>query len=686
MKNTNSQPKFIIPHQKLTDELLKIQHDDLSNFYQNVIGAIDVSSDNNGKVNMKFFYSTNIIHSSSIMLNLIDNVLLRYFSKENYTISTANIPVRRIVEVSPAKLEYYAYIVPVGWFFYMLYYISLPFEEDKTEFKKLQNISSLVYWSSFTFYDILLHAIICLLTYLFQKSLPFHEIYDDNELLWLTTTFMFYGYAYLPILYICSSTFKSLSTLSAFLFTFFIISTIIPDITSANKIAMNEYSEMIAILSFLPDFSIKHQIKIINENFFLNRRNLLISSKNIGLNDDLKKFNLTGKQEEILDITAFYFYSVVILIICEIFLIFIWENTTRKQTILDCCQMKWFCRRNNKTKSSDYDEEDNVRCEKDEVDSIFKSHLQSKYPLVVSKLQKSYGSILAVNQISFTVKQGECFGLLGLNGAGKTSTFEMITGNMKINGGTSLIDGVDVHENINMYKSLSGYCPQGNALICHMTSYEILKYMAMIRGIRNPNNEVRKWLEHLDLVRYKNIPICNYSGGTKRKLNTAIAMIGNPKVLFLDEPTAGVDPKSKRFIWKCIQKFQNDSKTIVLTSHSMDECENLCNRLAIMAKGRFQCIGYIPVLKSNFGSGFTVMFRIKENANEEDIEKFKMNVSNNFKCKIREQFAGVITYFVEEDNIIWSIVFEKLERLYSMHKEIVLEDYSVNEATLEDIF
>lgn len=159
-----------------------------------------------------------------------------------------------------------------------------------------------------------------------------------------------------------------------------------------------------------------------------------------------------------------------------------------------------------------------------------------------------------------------------------------------------------------------GYCPQSDALNHFMTSYETLRYYAMLRCIPpgRMHEEVMMWIRKVDIEKYKNTQVQFYSGGTKRKLNTAIAMIGAPRIIFLDEPTTGVDPKSRRFVWNCIKKFQtHENHSIILTSHSMDECETLCNRLAIMVKGNFRCVGPIQKLKSQYGVGFSLYIRLR---------------------------------------------------------------------------
>lgn len=160
-----------------------------------------------------------------------------------------------------------------------------------------------------------------------------------------------------------------------------------------------------------------------------------------------------------------------------------------------------------------------------------------------------------------------------------------------------------------------GYCPQVDALCEYMTARELLKYMLMINGCSrfDLDAQVKNWLRKVDIEKYCDRRISSFSGGTKRKLNTAMAMIADPYIIFLDEPTTGVDPKSRRFVWCCIKTLQQQKKTIVLTSHSMDECEMLCNRLGIMKNGEMKCIGYIQKLKEKYGKGFSLMIKVKPN-------------------------------------------------------------------------
>lgn len=175
----------------------------------------------------------------------------------------------------------------------------------------------------------------------------------------------------------------------------------------------------------------------------------------------------------------------------------------------------------------------------------------------------------AVNHLCVGVQPGECFGLLGVNGAGKTTTFRMLTGDTVVTGGNAYISGYSIRTQLDLARQNVGYCPQFDALDPLLTGWEHLEFYARLRGI--PEKHVRKvadWgIRKLGLQRYAHKCSGTYSGGNRRKLNTAIALVGDPPLIFLDEPTTGMDPKARRFLWDCILDIVRGGRSVILTSH-----------------------------------------------------------------------------------------------------------------------
>lgn len=234
--------------------------------------------------------------------------------------------------------------------------------------------------------------------------------------------------------------------------------------------------------------------------------------------------------------------------------------------------------------------------------------------VVLRNLRKVYPSgKLAVQDLSFGLPKGACFGFLGINGAGKTTTMKMLTGDLLPSSGTATLSGFDIlSQQIDVRREI-GYCPQFDALFDLLSVREHLELFAQLKGVQAADLEmvVQAKMTQLNLSSFEDKLAGSLSGGNKRKLSVAIAMIGSPSILFLDEPSTGMDPVSRRFMWDVIADISTYSKrtTVMLTTHSMEECEALCTRVGIMVNGALQCLGSVQHLKNRFGDG--LMFDAK---------------------------------------------------------------------------
>jgi ATP-binding cassette, subfamily A (ABC1), member 3 len=235
--------------------------------------------------------------------------------------------------------------------------------------------------------------------------------------------------------------------------------------------------------------------------------------------------------------------------------------------------------------------------------------------VVINRLRKVYGGAKpAVRGLSFGLPPGDCFGFLGINGAGKTTTMKILTGDIVPTGGTATLSGYDILTEQTEVRRLVGYCPQFDALLDLLTVEEHLELYADIKGVPREHFKavVAEKIHELDLDQYRNKLAGSLSGGNKRKTSVALAMIGNPLLLFLDEPSTGMDPVARRFMWRVIARISSERKkcSIVLTTHSMEEAEALCTRIGIMVGGRLRCLGSTQHLKSKFGNGYLAVFKV----------------------------------------------------------------------------
>uniref|UniRef100_A0A8C7QAH1 P-type phospholipid transporter n=1 Tax=Oncorhynchus mykiss TaxID=8022 RepID=A0A8C7QAH1_ONCMY len=292
----------------------------------------------------------------------------------------------------------------------------------------------------------------------------------------------------------------------------------------------------------------------------------------------------------------------------------------------------------------------------------------------------------AVDRICVGVSPGECFGLLGVNGAGKTTTFKMLTGDTDVSSGEASVTGHSILTNILDVHQNMGYCPQFDAIDDLLTGREHLHLYARLRGV--PESEISKvadWaIQKLGLADYAGHTAGTYSGGNKRKLSTAIAMIGCPPLVLLDEPTTGMDPHSRRFLWNSIMSVIQDGRAVVLTSHSMEECEALCTRLAIMVNGTFQCLGTIQHLKYKFGDGYVVTMKIQASTPgcPPDLNPAEAFMESTFPgCVQREKHYNTLQYEIASSSLarIFQLVLANKDRLN-------IEDYTVSQTTLDQVF
>ncbi|HEX9435792.1 MAG TPA: ABC transporter ATP-binding protein [Candidatus Limnocylindria bacterium] len=234
----------------------------------------------------------------------------------------------------------------------------------------------------------------------------------------------------------------------------------------------------------------------------------------------------------------------------------------------------------------------------------------------VRDLRKSYGAIEAVRGVSFEVAAGEIFGLLGPNGAGKTTTVEILEGLRRADAGTAIVAGIDVTRDPRAVKERIGVQLQSSAFPLHMTAREVIELFATCYDRRVDTTALLESVDLADRGRQLNEKL---SGGQRQRLSIATALVNEPQVLFLDEPTTGLDPQARRNLWELVRRIRDRGTTVLLTTHYMDEAEVLCDRVAIMDAGRILSLDTPRALVGELlGRGFTKPV-IQQQANLEDV-------------------------------------------------------------------
>jgi ABC-2 type transport system ATP-binding protein len=289
----------------------------------------------------------------------------------------------------------------------------------------------------------------------------------------------------------------------------------------------------------------------------------------------------------------------------------------------------------------------------------------------VSNLTKRFGTLTAVDDVSFVVESGETFGVLGPNGAGKTTTLEMIEGLTPPTAGQIRVEGIDVRKNPAAVKAIIGVQLQASSFFDKLTVAELIETFA---ALYNRKVNVDRMLADVQLTEKAGSTAKELSGGQRQRLSIAAALVNDPKVLFLDEPTTGLDPQARRNLWELIQEIKRGGKTVVLTTHYMEEAEVLCSRIAIMDHARIIALDTPAGLLASSGIGSRIEFKTNASVEESTIR----------------QFAGVVG--LERTNgsfcAITSDSQATLDALFALARSgrIELEELAVRRATLEDVF
>ena len=296
----------------------------------------------------------------------------------------------------------------------------------------------------------------------------------------------------------------------------------------------------------------------------------------------------------------------------------------------------------------------------------------------VNRLSKEYGSLKAVENISFDVGEGEIFGLLGPNGAGKTTTIKMLTTLLKPTSGAATVAGYNIKTSQNSVRKHIGIIFQDPSLDDELTGRENLQFHAILYKVSSVKREakINEVLKLVELEDKADVLVKNYSGGMKRRLEIGRGLIHEPKVLFLDEPTVGLDPQTRRHIWEYIKKLNESTKTtLILTTHYIEEADFLCNRVAFIDHGKLVALDTPGALKDKLG-GDVISLKAKTGA-----DALEKRLKSTSWVKTISRHDETIDITVEEGE-------KKIPSLVKIAEKIKIQidSVSLHKPSLEDVF
>ncbi|XP_048188151.1 ATP-binding cassette sub-family A member 17-like [Perognathus longimembris pacificus] len=619
-------------------------------------------------------FNNQAYHSPAVALALVDNLLFKLLSGASASITSFNYPQPQTEEEVSESLLYQGakgYYLIINLLFGIAFLSSsfsiLTVRERRVKSKQVQFVSGVcitAFWFSALLWDLisfLIPTLLILVVFFYYNEEAFTQHGNAPA---VVLVLMLYAWALIPFIYMVSFPFDNAG------------------------LGYTEISESLDhIFLILPGHCLGMAFFNLYHNFELKK---FCSAKNL---DDIECNEVSEGYVVQKNIYAWealgmgkYLTALAISGPLHIILLFLVETNVFK--ILKAKLYDFFRKQDLamylRPESEDQDVEEEVRTIKNYLETLCKTN-----PLVVKEVSKVYDvkvPLLAVNKVSFTIQTKECFGLLGLNGSGKTSIFKMLTGQKPTTSGDAFVKGFSISSQLGKVRQFIGYCPQFDALPNFMTGRETLIMYARIRGIPEShiNICVKQIIDDFVMLMYADKLIKTYSGGNKRKLSIGIALIGEPAVIFLDEPSTGLDPVARRLLWDTVARVRESGKAIVITSHSMEECEALCSRLAIMVQGQFKCLGSPQHLKNKFGGGYSLKAKFHSKGQQEALEEFKAFMDLTFPDSILEdEHQGLVCYHLPGYNLIWSKVFGLMEKAKRKYK---LEDYSINQVSLEDVF
>uniref|UniRef100_A0A8C2PU97 ATP binding cassette subfamily A member 3 n=1 Tax=Cyprinus carpio TaxID=7962 RepID=A0A8C2PU97_CYPCA len=636
------------------------------------------------------YFNNQGYHTPATALMLVDNALYKLLAGPNASIQTGNYPMpRNISETAQSQLSegQTGFAIAINLMYGMASLAStfalLLVSERSVKSKHVQQVSGVYlsnFWFSALLWDLINFLLPCLLMLLVFQVFSVEAFVAENHLVDVLLLLLLYGWAVIPFMYLLSFLFSTAATAYTRLTIFNILSGtatfLAVTIMTIPELKLEDMSHLLdKIFLVFPNYCLGMSFS----EFYQNYEIITFCTSSDFADFICKSYNITyqvnyfsmdepgvGRFLVAMSLQGVVFIALLFLIELRCVLLLAEEAlqpedrdvAEERKRVMDCQPV---------------------------VESMVDS------PLILQELCKVYSggqSLLAVDRLSLAVGKGECFGLLGFNGAGKTTTFKMLTGDESITSGDAFIDGYSILRDVKKVQQRIGYCPQFDAVLDHMTGRETLSMYARLRGI--PEKYVTACVENvlrsLLLEPHADKLVRSYSGGNKRKLSAGMALIGGPPVIFLDEPSTGMDPVARRLLWDAITRTRESGKAIIITSHSMEECEALCTRLAVMVNGQFKCLGSPQHLKSKFGSGYTLLakVRVETELEEMDLQLFKDFIESTFPgSSLKDEHQGMVHYHLTDKTLTWAQVFGVLE---TAKEKYSIEDYCVSQISLEQVF
>jgi ABC-type multidrug transport system ATPase subunit len=692
------------------------------NLRQNCYGAVSMNGDTAGARNLTLWFKNQALHAIPAMVSLWNNARFKLLGMPDIEMEVWSHPLPKNQAMLQAEMTggqqvfsdlTVAITVILAMGFVPASFLVFLVHEKASNGKHqqlLSGVSSSMYWITCYCWDVMNYMIPLLLCFILFAAFKV-EAYSGSNLGAMFMLLLCYGFSMTPLMYCLEPIFMNSATAYVTMICVNIFTGTLSTLAIAVlELYQDEIPDLKDLLLFgkaafpwlLPNYCLGRGMMQIALNYYLNFANeqfgVCIHPKGQCWVDPLS-YDVSGKLVLSLCVMAPVWFLLRLLIEWGFFLRGLRKRISdaTRDTVSD--------------PTAPQISDEAVLLEEKRIASCQAGTSSDK--LIIERLEKSFVkrpwncgravTFRAVRDISVGVPAGECFGLLGVNGAGKTTTMRMITGDTEVTAGDVRVAGTSIQGNRDQARRRLGYCPQFDALPDKLTVRETLFLYAKIRGVpRSKLTEtVDSMVSKMCLEAHGSKLTEHLSGGNKRKLSTALALIGEPDVVLLDEPSTGVDVGARRFFWDVIGNIRQSGHAVVLTSHSMEECEVLCTRLTVMVHGKFRCLGSPLQLKAKYGGGYSITVKALPEkqgdgqVDDDNCARIRRFMSEKVSsAELTEASVGLLRYrlghsngFREEELQLADIfrAFEDASREGGILEGCV-SDYSVSQTSLEEVF
>ncbi|XP_067203769.1 ATP-binding cassette sub-family A member 17-like isoform X1 [Linepithema humile] len=688
-----------------------IVHPDLHSieFRDRYVMSVDIHV--NGHVQL--IYSSTAIHSGPIALNLLHNALLRYHcGSDDCWIKLTSRPLIRPEQwhlyllAHPYSVRNWENAAIIMTLFLLLPSINMGITERNTLSKMLQinavGMSTRIYWISMYIIDFLLYAfsiiflgIITLTAY--QRTLHFSNL----EIVQVFMIFLCYGGCAIPLGYCIQLLTKKPENVYLVVILINVIVVLLINSSIIFPLLLHTFSStgryiFEALVHIFPPYilacALSNYIMLVLYNRHCSYFNACDTEfyvedpccqncKNTHCYNQLDVMLIKQSGFE-------YHHSVIddiLLMISQMFafyiLLEIFEEKNRR---------KWYSCSTLSAKDDDIIEPEIIE-EKKQTEEYMKHYNETKslppqVALVVQNLRKEYFGRPVIQGVNFNIYKQECFGLLGFNEAGKSTIYKLLTGEIKMSAGKAVLYEYEFSKDQEMFTGMIGYCPQTNGLSDFMTGRQYLQLHAALRGVPYEciNDEVNKWLDVLDMLDFENLKIAHCPWGVQRKLCILQSLVGDLPMVFMDEPSAGIDIMTRHALCEILHQIREMGRSVLITTHSMREAEAMCLRVGILVNGQFVTIGSYEHLRRKHEHNFILSIKVIPGFQFANFEKIKKIIDETFPAiKFKDSYLGVLKYELES-GISYSQLFDKLEKLRQRY--VWITDFSVYQPSIDEVF